>query len=279
MSETVTVVGAGTMGAGIAEVSAKAGYTVKLFDLDGGTLERARARIEKSLGKAVERGKLDASARDETLGRIAFVPEVASAVGAAWVIEAVPEDLRLKQKILGTLADENPDCILGSNTSSLSLTAIAGACAHPERVVGMHFFNPPPVMRFLEIVRAESTTDAVCERTQRFADSIDHTAIVVRDVAGFATSRLGLVIGLEAMRMLEEGVASAKDIDLAMSKGYRHPMGPLELTDLVGLDVRLAIAEHLTRELGERFEPPNILREKVAAGKLGKKTGEGFYEW
>lgn len=279
MSEAVAVVGAGTMGAGIAEVAAKAGYSVTVFDLDPNVLETAQGRVEKSLAKAVERGKLEASARDHALSRISWEARAASAAGVDWLIEAVPEDLALKQKILGALAEENPDCVLGSNTSSLSLTAIAGACRNPERVIGMHFFNPPPVMRFLEIVRADSTSDAVCAQTVAFAESIDHTAITVRDVAGFATSRLGVAIGLEAMRMLEEGVASARDIDLAMSKGYRHPMGPLELTDLVGLDVRLAIAEHLTEELGERFEPPKILREKVAAGKLGKKSGEGFYEW
>jgi 3-hydroxybutyryl-CoA dehydrogenase len=186
----------------------------------------------------------------------------------------------LKEKLFGEVVAAAPaHALLGSNTSSLSLTEIGARIGAQERTVGLHFFNPPPLMELLEIVRGIGTSPSTVERALAFAQSIGKTPIVVRDVPGFATSRLGVILGAEAIRMLESGVASAVDIDRAMELGYRHPMGPLKLTDLVGLDVRLAILDHLHRELGEQFRAPALLRQMVRAGKLGKKSGEGFYVW
>ncbi|MCA9550687.1 MAG: 3-hydroxyacyl-CoA dehydrogenase family protein [Myxococcales bacterium] len=277
--QNVLVIGAGTMGAGIAEVAAKAGCSVRLFDVSAEVLEAGKARIERSLAKAVEKGKLGADAAEATRARITYAGEYGDVAGLDLVVEAVPEKMELKKQIFSELSAGNPTCILASNTSSLSLTEIAAACQDPSRVLGMHFFNPPPVMPLLEIVEAEQTAPEITARVRAFAARIDKSPIVVRDMPGFATSRLGIILGMEAIRMLEQGVASAADIDSAMELGYRHPMGPLKLTDLVGLDVRLAIAEHLTRELGPQFTPPPLLRMLVRAGKLGAKTGEGFYKW
>ena len=177
------------------------------------------------------------------------------------------------------LAQKNPDAIVASNTSSLSVTELAAACPEPSKVIGLHFFNPVAIMPLLEIVRAEQTAPELVEMARAFAERLGKSPIVVRDMAGFASSRLGIILGMEAIRMLESQVASAADIDAAMKLGYRHPMGPLELTDLVGLDVRLNIAEHLTKELGAQFTPPPLLRQLVRAGKLCKKSGEGVYRW
>jgi 3-hydroxybutyryl-CoA dehydrogenase len=279
--ERVAVLGAGTMGSGIAQVAAQAGYTVTLRDLEEGQLAKARAGIAVSLDRMVAKGKLSAEERERVLGAIATTTAFDEAVREAdIVVEAVPERMELKLETFRALDHAAPaHALLASNTSSLSITEIAGVVRDPGRVVGLHFFNPVPVMELLEIVRGVRTPDAVVERALGFARALGKTAIVVRDFPGFATSRLGVAIGAEAMRMLEQGVASAEDIDRAMELGYRHPMGPLKLTDLVGLDVRLAILEHLHRELGEQFRPPAILRQMVRAGKLGKKTGEGFYTW
>jgi 3-hydroxybutyryl-CoA dehydrogenase len=274
------VLGAGTMGAGIAEVCAKAGIETWLYDVHEPLVERGLEKIAASLKKAVERGKLTADAAEKVRARIhpVWTYEPASHMGL--VIEAAPEDLALKKQIFTDLSHRAPDeAILASNTSSLAITEIARAATHPERVLGMHFFNPAPVMPLLEIVRAEQSSDAVVASARAFAERIGKTPIVVLDSPGFATSRLGVTLGLEAIRMLEAGVASAADIDKAMELGYKHPMGPLKLTDLVGLDVRLAVAEHMTRELGPQFTAPPLLRRMVRAGKLGKKTGEGFYRW
>ena len=277
--ENVLVIGAGTMGAGIAEVAAKAGCTVRLCDLNREVLDGGLARIEKSLAKAVSKGKLEQGAADEARGRITGAKDYGEVAALDLVVEAVPEKMTLKKSIFGGLSNRNPTCLLASNTSSLSVTEIAAACENPSRVLGMHFFNPPPIMPLLELVQAEQTAAEVVDRAKAFAERIGKSPIVVRDMPGFATSRLGIILGMEAIRMLEQGVASAADIDAAMELGYRHPMGPLKLTDLVGLDVRLAIAEHLTKELGPQFSPPPLLRMLVRAGKLGKKTGEGFYRW
>ncbi len=196
------------------------------------------------------------------------------------VIEAIPEDMALKVALLTEVLRHAPaHAMIGTNTSSLSITELGRRIDAKERTIGLHFFNPPPVMELLEIVRGLETSQAFVDKAQSFAVTLGKTAIVVRDTAGFASSRLGVILGAEAIRMLETGVASARDIDRAMELGYRHPMGPLKLTDLVGLDVRLSILEHLTREIGEQFRPPGILRMMVRAGKLGKKTGEGFYVW
>lgn len=277
--DNVLVIGAGTMGAGIAEVCAKAGCQVRLSDVNPEVLAAGVARIDKSLTKAVSKGKLEPAEADAARGRITSAGDWGDVASLHLVVEAVPENMALKVKIFSELAAGNPTCILASNTSSLSLTEIAAACEDPSRVIGMHFFNPPPIMPLLEIVRAEQTSDATADRVRGFAERLGKSPIVVRDMPGFATSRLGIILGMEAIRMLEMGVASAADIDAAMELGYRHPMGPLKLTDLVGLDVRLAIAEHLTKELGPQFSPPPLLRMLVRAGKLGKKSGEGFYKW
>jgi 3-hydroxybutyryl-CoA dehydrogenase len=273
------VLGAGTMGAGIAEVLAKAGYRTHLYDVNLASSARALTQIERSLAKAVEKQKLGASEADAARARLSATDTLDVAAGCAVVIEAVPEDMALKKRLLAELSAKAPGALLGSNTSSLSLTELAAAAADPARVVGLHFFNPVPVMALLEIVVAEQTSDATLAEAKALATALGKDAIVVRDSPGFATSRLGIILGIEAMRMLEAGVASAADIDRAMELGYRHPMGPLKLTDLVGLDVRLSIAEHLTREIGPQFSPPPLLRRLVRAGKLGKKSGEGFYRW
>lgn len=272
------VIGAGTMGAGIAEVCAKTGIEVQLSDLSPEQLETARSGIQRSLAKAVEKGKLDGDAAEAAKGRLQFTSEL-DASGVDLVVEAVPENMELKKTLFAKVGAQAPNAILASNTSSLSVTEIAAATPGPERVIGMHFFNPPPIMPLLELVRAMQTDASVLERSLAFAEAAGKRPIVVEDRPGFATSRLGIVIGMEAIRMVESGVASVADIDRAMTLGYRHPMGPLELTDLVGLDVRLAIAEHLTKELGAQFAPPPLLRQLVRAGKLGKKSGEGFYVW
>lgn len=278
----VAVIGAGTMGRGIAQVSAASGRRVTLVDASLAAAEGAREAIAGSLARAVSKGKVSEDERGRTLAAITPGDDaVAAARDADLVVEAIPEDLALKQSLFGALAAAAPaHCLLGSNTSSLSISAIAAGNPAAARVIGLHFFNPVPVMALVEIVRGRQTSDATLDTALTFARELGKDPIVVNDSPGFATSRLGVLLGLEAMRMLQEGVASAGDIDKAMTLGYRHPMGPLALTDLVGLDVRLAIAEHLQRELGSTtFEPPAILREMVAAGKLGKKSGEGFYRY
>jgi len=280
--ERVTVLGAGTMGRGIAQAAAQAGCRVTLQDVSGEVLARSLEAIRSTLADGVSRGKVAPEERDAAVGRIATQTDAAAAVQEAdLVIEAVPEDLELKRSVLRA-ADEaaSEAAILASNTSSLSVDALAEATRRPGRVVGMHFFNPVHVMKLVEIVCGPKTAAATREAVRALAIAMGKTPIVVSDTPGFASSRLGVVLGLEAMRMLEQEVASPDDIDRAMELGYKHPMGPLRLTDLVGLDVRLAIAEHLHRTLGrEQYRPPEILRRKVAEGKLGKKTGEGFYRW
>jgi 3-hydroxybutyryl-CoA dehydrogenase len=277
--DRVLVIGAGTMGSGIAEVAARAGINVALYDVASELVERGLGSITKSLSRAVEKGKLDQAKADVIKTRVRPASSLDETASADLVIEAIPEDLQLKKRLFADLSSKSAEAILATNTSSLSVTEIAAAARDPSRVIGLHFFNPPPIMQLLEIVTAEQTSEETIARSRAFAARVDKTAIVVRDSPGFATSRLGIVIGMEAIRMLESGVASAEDIDRAMELGYKHPMGPLKLTDLVGLDVRLAIAEHLTRELGPQFTPPPLLRRLVRAGKLGKKTGEGFYRW
>lgn len=278
----VAVIGAGTMGRGIAQVAAQAGCATTLFDAAPGVTDQARAAIEATLEKGIARGKVTAGQKAVVLDRLRLENELSRAVAdAELVVEAIPERLEIKRDLFRELDALTPaTAILGSNTSSLSISAIAEAVREPGRVLGLHFFNPVHVMRLVEIVVGRRTGDEAVERARAFVDSLGKRPIVVRDSPGFATSRLGLTLGLEAMRMLEEGVASAHDIDLAMELGYNHPMGPLKLTDLVGLDVRLAIAEHLARTIDPgRFDPPGILRRLVQEGKLGRKSGEGFYVW
>jgi 3-hydroxybutyryl-CoA dehydrogenase len=279
--ETVGVIGAGTMGHGIAQVAAGAGYKVLLRDVDRESLARGIAAIERNLAKGIQLGKLTEDDRDSTLQHIRGTTKLEEIARADLIVEAAPERLELKQEILRELETlSSRPFIFASNTSSLSITEIARASEQPQNVVGMHFFNPVHLMRLVEIVVGKATGDDTVEAVAEVGRRLRKEPIIVRDVPGFASSRLGVALGLEAMRMLEQGVASAKDIDTAMELGYNHPMGPLKLTDHVGLDIRLNIAEYLYRELGsETFRPPEVLRRLVKEGKLGKKTGEGFYDW
>ncbi len=281
MIRQVAVLGTGTMGRGIAYLSALAGYDTVIHDVDSGALDAAKASIESTLRKGVEKGKVDAAAADEANKLIQLASDLEPAVRTAdLIIEAVPEDIDLKQNLFSQ-ADVfcGEETILVSNTSSISISKLAGAVERRDLFAGMHFFNPPHLMKLVEIVRGERTSDATVAQIREVAERMGKEPVIVRDSPGFATSRLGIAIGLEAMRMFEEGVASAEDIDRAMELGYNHPMGPLRLSDLVGLDVRLGIAEYLATALGPRFEPPEILKRMVRDGKLGKKTGEGFYRW
>jgi len=279
----VLVIGAGTMGHGIAHVAAQCGCEARLYDVNADAVVAGLAKVKANLQKGVDRGKVTEEDRDAALSRLgAASSELAEAARTSdLIIEAVPEDLHLKQTIFKTLDANAPEAtILASNTSSLPLTKIAEATNRPDRVIGLHFFNPVHLMKLLEIVTTEETSDETLAICRALGDSMGKTSIVVNDSPGFATSRLGLALGLEAIRMVEEGVASAQDIDTAMELGYRHPMGPLKLTDLVGLDVRLGIADHLALTLDDhRFLAPKLLRDMVAEGKLGKKSGHGFYDW
>jgi 3-hydroxybutyryl-CoA dehydrogenase len=269
------------MGHGIAQVAAGSGYRVILRDVDLDSLARGVRSIERNLEKGIQLAKLTEGDRDQTLQRIHGTVRLEEAAQADLVIEAAPEQLQLKQELVRELESLAPrPFYFATNTSSLSITEIAKASQHPDRVVGMHFFNPVHIMRLVEIVVGKATADQTVKRVLEVGRRLRKECIIVQDVPGFASSRLGVALGLEAMRMFEQGVASAPDIDKAMELGYNHPMGPLRLTDLVGLDVRLSIAEYLHRELGsETFRPPEILRRLVGEGKLGKKSGQGFYAW
>jgi 3-hydroxybutyryl-CoA dehydrogenase len=269
------------MGHGIAHVCAQAGARVRIYDALEGAARAAIGKIGKNLAKGVELGKLAQADADAALARVSASENLEGACADTdLVIEAVPEHAELKREIFTTCDRSSPPrALFASNTSSLSIADIAKAVRDPSRLVGMHFFNPVHVMKLVEVVRHATSSPGAVALAVGFAERLGKTPITVTDSPGFASSRLGLVIGLEAMRMVEQGVASAADIDTAMKLGYGHPMGPLELTDLVGLDVRLGIAEYLTRQIGDTFQPPQLLRDKVAAGKLGKKTGEGFYKW
>lgn len=279
---TVAVIGAGTMGHGIAQVCAMAGFGVSLHDPLPGRVEAALATIRGTLDKGVARGKVDEATRTSALAHLREAGGLEDAVADAdLVIEAVPERLEIKTALFADLGRLAPArAVLATNTSSLSVSRIAGATDRPGQVVGLHFFNPVHIMRLLEVVRGRETADETLAASLSFARHIGKEPIVVTDTPGFASSRLGVALGLEAMRMVEEGVASPADIDRAMELGYNHPMGPLRLTDVVGLDVRLGIAEYLHGELGgEQYRPPEILRRMVAEGRLGKKSGRGFYDW
>ena len=279
---TVAVLGAGTMGHGIAQVCAAAGCSVRLYDINDEAVASGAARIEGNLNKGIDRGKVTENERDAVLNRLTTTTLIAEAVtGADLVVEAAPESMELKAKIFSEVDAAAPDhALLASNTSSLSIAQIASAVADPTRVVGMHFFNPVHIMKLVEVVWGAETSDATRDAAVAFSRRLGKEPIVVKDAPGFASSRLGIVLGMEAIRMVQEDVASPEDIDTAMELGYRHPMGPLKLTDLVGLDVRLGIAEYLQETLGsDAFEPPELLRRMVAEGKLGKKSGSGFYQW
>lgn len=278
---TIAVLGAGTMGHGIAQVLAQHGVQVRLRDLDEGRVQAGLDGVRANLEGALARGKLESPAEVQAiLGRIQGETDLEAALdGADALIEAIPEDLELKKRVLAEASLAGDVKLLGTNTSSLPVTEIAQATRYPERVLGLHFFNPVHLQKLVEIVRGERSTPETVELGLELVARIEKSPVVVQDSPGFASSRLGLVLGLEAIRMVENGVASVESVDKAMELGYRHKMGPLMTTDYVGLDVRLSIAEHLHHEIGETFRPPLLLRRMVRAGKLGRKSGEGFYRW
>ncbi|WP_431905947.1 3-hydroxyacyl-CoA dehydrogenase family protein [Micromonospora carbonacea] len=279
MSGRFVVVGAGTMGLGIAYVAAGAGYRVELVEVDPGRATAAGARLGELWERAVQRGKLTADAAAANRDRLTLRPSLGEvAVEPDVVVEAVPERLDLKRAVLRDAAALRP-ALLGSNTSSIAIAELAAGLDRPERFLGLHFFNPVWAMALLEVVVGPATADETTAAAVALAGRLGKDPVVVRDMPGFATSRLGVTLGLEAIRMVADGVASPADIDKAMVLGYRHPVGPLELTDLVGLDVRLDIARTLQAAYGDRFAPPPLLEEMVAQGKLGRKSGQGFYHW
>lgn len=280
--QTVTVVGAGTMGSGIAQACAQAGYRTHLCDALPAGLQKGVDRILAYWDAGIAKGKTTPAQKQSWAANLVSGTPMQQAVAASdLVIEAVPESIDLKQRVFHDLdAWAPPHAVLATNTSSLSIATIAAATRRPAAVVGMHFFNPVPVMKLLELVRHDATADATLATARAVGERLGKTCITARDVPGFATSRLGIVLGNEAMRMLEEGVASASDIDTAMKLGYGHPMGPLELSDLVGLDVRLAISDHLHREFGgSQYASPDVVRRLVGRGDVGKKSGKGLYDW
>jgi 3-hydroxybutyryl-CoA dehydrogenase len=278
----VGVIGAGRMGAGIAQSFAASGSRVTLVESDEAAARAALERIAGGLARAAELGRLqDGETAGTVLARIATVASVSRFPrDLDLVVEAVPENAALKAELLAAAElAVGPETVLATNTSSLSVTELASVLERPGRFLGMHFFNPVPASELVEIVLTPLTEPRTLAAALAWTGALGKTDVVVNDSPGFASSRLGLALGLEAIRMVEEGVATPEAIDAAMRLGYRHPMGPLRLTDLVGLDVRLAIAEHLHATLGERFAPPELLREKVARGELGRKSGQGFYAW
>jgi len=279
--DTVAVIGAGLMGRGIAYAAALGGYRTLIHDVTPGALDRAVDRMRQDLEEGVARGKVVPAARDEALSRLGATADIeAAAAGADFVVEAVPEDMRLKLATferLDSLVREH--VVLATNTSALSVTEIAAAVRRPSRVLGMHFFNPVPKMKLVEVVRALETSDEAVATTEEVARRMGKETVLVKDSAGFVTSRVNAMIGNEAFAMLQEGVASARDIDKALKVGLNHPMGPFEMVDLVGLDTRLAVLEFLHRSLGEKYRPSPLLVQYVKAGRLGRKVGRGVYDY
>ena len=279
---SVAVVGAGTMGAGIAQVCAQTGWKTCLYDAFPESLTKGMAAIEAFWDKGIERGKTTTDQKAEWSGNLRVVNDLPEAVeGVDLIIEAVPENMQLKQEIFAELERLAPShAMLATNTSGLPISEIAQSTGCPDRVIGMHFFNPVPLMSLLELVRHDAVSEETIAAAKSIGSAMGKTTIVVRDVPGFATSRLGVVLGNEAIRMLADGVASASDIDTAMRLGYRHPMGPLELSDLVGLDVRRDILNNLADAFDdENYRPHPMLDQLVEAGDLGKKVGKGIYDW
>ena len=275
----VGVLGGGRMGAGIAHAFLVSGSTVTVVERDEEQAEAARDRVTTAAQVSIDRGSTTES-RDALAARLEVGTDDALLDECELVIEAVPEEFALKVASLRRIEDRVGAGIpIASNTSSISIDALAAELRFPARVLGLHFFNPVPASELVEVVVGAATEPGIVDAAQGWVVALGKTPVTVRDSPGFASSRLGVVIGLEAIRMLEEGVATADDIDAAMVLGYKHPVGPLRLTDIVGLDVRLGIAEYLHAQLGERFAPPQLLRDKVAAGELGRKTGQGFFSW
>jgi 3-hydroxybutyryl-CoA dehydrogenase len=269
------------MGRGIAHVAALAGYETELFDVDAGALARAEQTIHENLDQGVALGKVAPAEAEGAKARLALDTDLAAAVeDADLVIEAAPESLALKVELFRNVAKHAPSgALFATNTSSLSVTEMAAASGRAARFAGMHFFNPVHVMKLLELVRGLETSPETVDLLREAGERMGKEVVVVRDVPGFATSRINALVGNEAFRMLEQGVASAEEIDRAIKLGLNHPMGPFEMGDLVGLDVRLAILEHLHATLGETFRPANLLRQYVQAGRFGRKAGKGVYEY
>ncbi|WP_139006472.1 3-hydroxyacyl-CoA dehydrogenase family protein [Arthrobacter crystallopoietes] len=279
LPEKVGVLGGGRMGAGIAHAFLVSGAEVVVIERDEASAQSARERVESSAAKSIERGAADGNL-DEMVSRLSVSLDYAEFGDRQLVVEAVPEDWDLKIAALRGVEERlAPGAVLASNTSSLSVSGLAEKLVRPQDFLGLHFFNPVPASTLIEVVIGKQTRPELIEQTRGWVQGLGKTAVVVNDAPGFASSRLGVAIALEAMRMVEEGVASPEDIDHAMVLGYKHPTGPLRTTDIVGLDVRLGIAEYLHETLGERFAPPQILRDKVANGELGRKTGKGFFDW
>jgi len=275
----VGVLGGGRMGAGIAHAFLVNGADVVVVERDEASAQAARERVESSAAKSIERGAVEGNL-DEMGSRLTVSVNYADFGDRQLVVEAVPEDWDLKVTSLrGAEERLAPGAVLASNTSSLSVSGLAEELARPQDFLGLHFFNPVPASTLIEVVIGQQTRPELVEQARSWVQALGKTAVVVNDAPGFASSRLGVAIALEAMRMVEEGVATADDIDNAMVLGYKHPTGPLKTTDIVGLDVRLDIAEYLHESLGDRFAPPQILRDKVARGELGRKTGKGFFDW
>ena len=275
----VGVLGGGRMGAGIAHAFLVKGADVLVVERDDQSAEAARERVESAAAKSIERGMTDANL-DEMVSRLSVTVDYDDFADRQLVVEAVPEDWNLKVTSLRGIEERlGESAFLASNTSSLSVNGLAGELKRPENFLGLHFFNPVPASTLIEVVLGKRTSPQLAAAAKGWVEALGKTAVVVNDAPGFASSRLGVAIALEAMRMVEEGVASAEDIDAAMVLGYKHPTGPLRTTDIVGLDVRLGIAEYLHSTLGERFAPPQILKDKVARGELGRKTGKGFFGW
>jgi 3-hydroxybutyryl-CoA dehydrogenase len=275
----VGVLGGGRMGAGIAHGFVLAGAAVVVVERDEPSAEAASKRVQSSLARSLERGRF-AGDLNELTRRLSVSTDYASFAGCDLVVEAVPEDMGLKAAALAAVeAQLGGGAWLASNTSSLSVTELGGALQRPERFCGLHFFNPVPASLLVEVVLTKTTSAELAGLARGWVQALGKTPVVVNDSPGFASSRLGVAIGLEAIRMVQEGVASVEDIDAAMVLGYKFPVGPLRLTDIVGLDVRLGVAEYLHSTLGERFAPPQLMREMVARGELGRKSGKGFYDW
>ena len=273
------VLGGGRMGAGIAHAFLIKGADVLVVERDDVSAEAARERVEAAALKSIERGAVDANF-EELASRLTVSTDYDDFGGRQLVVEAVPEDWDLKVTALRGIEERlADDAYIASNTSSLSVNGLARELKRPENFLGLHFFNPVPASTLIEVVLGERTSPGLAAAAKSWVEALGKTAVVVNDAPGFASSRLGVAIALEAMRMVEEGVASAEDIDNAMVLGYKHPTGPLKTTDIVGLDVRLGIAEYLQSTLGDRFAPPQILKDKVARGELGRKTGKGFFDW
>ena len=278
--QTIGVVGAGTMGQGIAQVLITGGFPVQLYDVANDQLGRAQAAIDKGLGKLVAKEKLGEAEKGEAMARLELTTSLEALRGCEVIIEAAPEQPALKEKLFRDLSRLTHDAILASNTSSLSLTRLAAVCERPERVVGMHFFNPVPVLKLVEVIRAEQTSDATAVRIEELARQLGKTPVSIADSPGFAVNRLLVPMINEAAFLLQEGAGSAEDIDQAMKLGAAHPMGPLALADLIGLDVCLAIMEVLQEGFGDpKYRPCPLLKRMVAAGYLGRKSGRGFHTY